>query len=276
MLTKKLNNGLHIPKIGFGTWQITENVDLIIHTALQAGYRHIDTAVLYDNETKIGHAIKNAGINREEIFLTTKVWNTHRGYENVLQSFEESLNKLQTDYIDLYLLHWPEKTSTENWDEINASSWRALEEVYLQGKVKAIGVSNFMLIHLDSLLKKCSIKPMVNQIEYHPGYLQDEVITYCKDRNIAIAAWSPIGSGRLLQHPLLKDLAQKYHISVAQLCIQFALQNDIIVLPKSTSKENIINNINLPKFTIDEHDMALIKNMEEAGFSGLHPDKVDF
>lgn len=276
MLTKKLNNGLHIPKIGFGTWQITENVDLIIHTALQAGYRHIDTAVLYDNETKIGHAIKNAGINREEIFLTTKVWNTHRGYENVLQSFEESLNKLQTDYIDLYLLHWPEKTSTENWDEINASSWRALEEVYLQGKVKAIGVSNFMLIHLDSLLKKCSIKPMVNQIEYHPGYLQDEVITYCKNRNIAIAAWSPIGSGRLLQHPLLKDLAQKYHISVAQLCIQFALQNDIIVLPKSTSKENIINNINLPKFTIDEHDMALIKNMEEAGFSGLHPDKVDF
>lgn len=276
MLTKKLNNGLHIPKIGFGTWQITENVDLIIHTALQAGYRHIDTAVLYGNETEIGHAIKNAGINREEIFLTTKVWNTHRGYENVLQSFEESLNKLQTDYIDLYLLHWPEKTSTENWDEINASSWRALEEVYLQGKVKAIGVSNFMLIHLDSLLKKCSIKPMVNQIEYHPGYLQDEVITYCKDRNIAIAAWSPIGSGRLLQHPLLKDLAQKYHISVAQLCIQFALQNDIIVLPKSTNKENIINNINLPKFTIDEHDMALIKNMEEAGFSGLHPDKVDF
>ncbi|HLT66161.1 MAG TPA: aldo/keto reductase [Flavobacterium sp.] len=276
MLTKKLNNGLHIPKIGFGTWQITENVDLIIHTALQAGYRHIDTAVLYGNETEIGHAIKNAGINREEIFLTTKVWNTHRGYENVLQSFEESLNKLQTDYIDLYLLHWPEKTSTENWDEINASSWRALEELYLQGKVKAIGVSNFMLIHLDSLLKKCSIKPMVNQIEYHPGYLQDEVITYCKDRNIAIAAWSPIGSGRLLQHPLLKDLAQKYHISVAQLCIQFALQNDIIVLPKSTNKENIINNINLPKFTIDEHDMALIKNMEEAGFSGLHPDKVDF
>lgn len=276
MLTKKLNNGLHIPKIGFGTWQITENVDLIIHTALQAGYRHIDTAVLYGNETEIGHAIKNAEINREEIFLTTKVWNTHRGYENVLQSFEESLNKLQTDYIDLYLLHWPEKTSTENWDEINASSWRALEELYLQGKVKAIGVSNFMLIHLDSLLKKCSIKPMVNQIEYHPGYLQDEVITYCKDRNIAIAAWSPIGSGRLLQHPLLKDLAQKYHISVAQLCIQFALQNDIIVLPKSTNKENIINNINLPKFTIDEHDMALIKNMEEAGFSGLHPDKVDF
>lgn len=276
MLTKKLNNGLHIPKIGFGTWQITENVDSIIHTALQAGYRHIDTAVLYGNETEIGHAIKNAEINREEIFLTTKVWNTHRGYENVLQSFEESLNKLQTDYIDLYLLHWPEKTSTENWDEINASSWRALEELYLQGKVKAIGVSNFMLVHLDSLLKKCSIKPMVNQIEYHPGYLQDDVITYCKDRNIAIAAWSPIGSGRLLQHPLLKDLAQKYHINVAQLCIQFALQNDIIVLPKSTSKENIINNINLPKLTIDEHDMALIKNMEEAGFSGLRPDKVDF
>lgn len=276
MSTKTLINGTKIPTIGLGTWRITENVEQTIDTALQAGYEHIDTAVAYGNEEAIGRAIKASNKNRKDIFLTTKIWNTDRGYEKVLKSFHESLERLQTDYVDLLLLHWPEKTSTENWEAINASSWKALEELYLSGKVKAIGVSNFMVVHLNSLLKKCSIKPMVNQIEFHPGYLQEEVVTFCKEHSIEVEAWSPIGSGRLLQHPLLKDLAQKYHISVAQLCIQFALQNDIIVLPKSTNKENIINNINLPKFTIDEHDMALIKNMEEAGFSGLHPDKVDF
>ena len=276
MITTTLINGLSIPTIGLGTWQVTENVESIIHTGLNAGYRHIDTAVVYGNEEAIGNAIAASDIIREDIFLTTKIWNSNRGYDLVMQSFEESLERLQTDYVDLLLLHWPEKTSTENWDEINASSWKALEELYLSGKVKAIGVSNFMVVHLNSLLKKCSIKPMINQIEYHPGYLQDDVVRYCKEHSITVEAWSPIGSGRLLQHPLLKDLAQKYNISVAQLCIQFAIQNELVVLPKSTNPENIKNNLHLPKFIIDEHDMALINNMEEAGWSGLDPDKVDF
>lgn len=276
MITTTLINGLSIPTIGLGTWQVTENVESIIHTGLNAGYRHIDTAVVYGNEEAIGNAIAASDIKREDIFLTTKIWNSNRGYDLVMQSFEESLERLQTDYVDLLLLHWPEKTSTENWDEINASSWKALEELYLSGKVKAIGVSNFMVVHLNSLLKKCSIKPMINQIEYHPGYLQDDVVRYCKEHSITVEAWSPIGSGRLLQHPLLKDLAQKYNISVAQLCIQFAIQNGLVVLPKSTNPENIKNNLHLPKFIIDEHDMALINNMEEAGWSGLDPDKVDF
>jgi len=276
MSTKTLINGTKIPTIGLGTWRITENVEQTIDTALQAGYEHIDTAVAYGNEEAIGRAIKASNKNRKDIFLTTKIWNTDRGYEKVLKSFHESLERLQTDYVDLLLLHWPEKTSTENWEAINASSWKALEELYLSGKVKAIGVSNFMVVHLNSLLKKCSIKPMVNQIEFHPGYLQEEVVTFCKEHSIEVEAWSPIGSGRLLQHPLLKDLAQKYHISVAQLCIQFALQNGLIVLPKSTNPTNIKNNLHLPKFIIDDHDMALIKNMEETGWSGLDPDKVDF
>lgn len=276
MITTTLINGLTIPTIGLGTWQVNENVESIIHTGLNAGYRHIDTAVVYGNEEAIGNAIAASDFKREDIFLTTKIWNTNRGYDLVMQSFKESLERLQTDYVDLLLLHWPEKTSTEKWDEINASSWKALEELYLSGKVKAIGVSNFMVVHLNSLLKKCSIKPMINQIEYHPGYLQDDVVRYCKEHSITVEAWSPIGSGRLLQHPLLKDLAQKYNISVAQLCIQFAIQNGLVVLPKSTNPENIKNNLHLPKFTIDEHDMALINNMEEAGWSGLYPDKVDF
>lgn len=276
MSTKTLINGTKIPTIGLGTWRITENVEQTIDTALQAGYEHIDTAVAYGNEEAIGRAIKASNKNRKDIFLTTKIWNTDRGYDKVLKSFHESLERLQTDYVDLLLLHWPEKTSTENWEAINASSWKALEELYLSGKVKAIGVSNFMVVHLNSLLKKCSIKPMINQIEFHPGYLQEEVVTFCKEHSIEVEAWSPIGSGRLLQHPLLKDLAQKYHISVAQLCIQFALQNGLIVLPKSTNPTNIKNNLHLPKFIIDDHDMALIKNMEETGWSGLDPDKVDF
>lgn len=276
MLKNTLINGIQIPTIGLGTWQVTENVESIINTALEVGYRHIDTAVAYGNEEAIGNAIAASDIKREDLFLTTKIWNTHRGYHLVMQSFEESLQRLQTDYVDLLLLHWPEKTSTENWEEINASSWKALEELYLSGKAKAIGVSNFMLVHLNSLLKKSFIKPMVNQIEYHPGYLQEEIVTFCKEYGIEVQAWSPIGSGRLLQHPLLRDLAQKYHISVAQLCIQFAIQNGLIVLPKSTNAENIKNNFHLPKFTIDEHDIALIKNMEETGWSGLDPDKVNF
>lgn len=276
MLKTKLINDLEIPTIGFGTWQIQDQVEPIISTALNAGYRHIDTAVVYGNEEQIGNAIKNSNLSREELFLTTKVWNTHRGYEMTLQSVEESLKRLQTDYLDLVLLHWPEKTSTQNWSDINYSSWKALEELFLKGKIKAIGVSNFMVVHLNALLKKCFIKPMINQIEYHPGYLQNDVVDYCKDRGIAVQAWSPIGSGRMLEHPLLKDLAQKYHVSVAEFCIQFALQNDIIVLPKSTNATNIHNNLNFQKFKIHEYDVALIKNMEEAGWSGLNPDKVDF
>ena len=276
MLKTTLINGLEIPSIGFGTWQLTENIEEVITIALNAGYRHIDTAVVYGNETEIGNAIKKSDVNREEIFLTTKIWNTHRGYDLVMQSFNESLQRLQTDYVDLLLLHWPEKTSTKNWEDINYSSWRALEELFLKGKVKSIGLSNFMVDHLNSLLKKCFIKPMVNQIEYHPGYLQQAVVNLCNERGIKLEAWSPIGSGRLLENPLLKDLAIKYQVSVAQLCIQFALQNNIIVLPKSTNPKNINSNLNFDKFEIHEQDMVLIKNMNETGWSGLDPDKVDF
>ena len=271
-----LNNKLAIPAIGFGTWQLTENVENVITEAIKANYKHIDTAAVYGNEAEIGAALKKLNTNRSDIFLTSKVWNTDRGYDSTIKAFEESLNKLQTNYLDLYLIHWPTKNTEADWESKNAETWRALEYLYKQGKVKAIGVSNFLVHHLESLLEVCEIKPMVNQIEYHPGYLQTETVNYCKANDILVEAWSPIGSGRLLQNETLHTIAEKYQVSVAQLCIQFALQNGILPLPKSTNPKNIVANIAFTPFVIAMEDVEVLTNMSETGFSGLLPDLVPF
>lgn len=275
MNSYKLNNGITIPEIGFGTWQLTENVEQVIHWALNAGYTHIDTAAAYKNEKEIAEAIKTSGKKRSDLFLTTKVWASERGYENAKKAIETSLANLETDVIDLMLIHWPAKTNQENWEEENAQTWKALEEYYAQGKIRAIGVSNFMVHHLEALLKTAKVKPMVNQIEYHPGYLQEDVVAFCKEHDILVEAWSPIGSGRILEDQLLNDLAKKYNTNVGVICIQFCLQNGILPLPKSTSQKNIENNIQI-NFQLDDEDMVLIKNMPQTGWSGLNPDEVPF
>ena len=272
----KLHNNVEIPAIGFGTWQLTENVEETINKALDAGYKHIDTAAIYNNEKEIGQALKNRGVNRQDVFITSKVWASNRGYQETLNAFEESLKNLQTDYLDLYLIHWPAKTTQENWEQTNADTWRALEDLYNQGKVKAIGVSNFMKHHLDALKKVATIKPMVNQIEYHPGYLQQETVDFCQMHQILVQAWSPIGSGKLLQDSNLKQMAEKYKVSVAQLCIQFALQNNILPLPKSTNITNINSNLNFSTFKILDEDVNKLRSMQQTGFSGLIPDQVPF
>ncbi|MFW2135736.1 aldo/keto reductase [Chryseobacterium sp. TY4] len=274
-----LNNGLEIPEIGFGTWQIPDGDDVknAVLFALENGYTHIDTAKIYENEKGIGDAIKESQFDRKDIFLTTKVWNTSRGYQSTLNAFEKSLELLQTDYIDLYLIHWPANSKQfDNWKELNSETWRAMEDLYNQGNIKAIGVCNFLVHHLENLAETAKISPMVNQIEYHPGYLQNDVVDYCKKNNILVEAWSPIGSGRILDNELLKDIAEKYKVSVAQLCIKFCLQNGVLPLPKSVSPKNILANIGVNTFTIDNDDMQTISAMEEAGFSGLNPDFVDF
>ncbi|UYW01637.1 aldo/keto reductase [Flavobacterium agricola] len=271
-----LNNKLTIPAIGFGTWQLTEDVEKVITEAVKAGYKHIDTAAAYGNEAAIGATLKKLNVNRETIFLTSKVWKSDLGYESTLKAFEQSLHNLQTDYLDLYLIHWPVKNSESNWEQVNAETWRALEYLYKNGKVKAIGVSNFLVHHLESLLENSTIKPMVNQIEYHPGYLQPETVTYCKAADILVEAWSPIGSGRLLQDSTLVKMAKKYNVQVAQLCIQFALQNNIVPLPKSTNSKNIAANIQFEPFVIAQEDLNEIYDMNEVGFSGLLPDLVPF
>ncbi|UQB69661.1 aldo/keto reductase [Epilithonimonas zeae] len=272
-----LNNGTEIPEIGFGTWQTTEGVQKTVKTALEAGYRHIDTADIYGNEAEIGEAIEESGIARKDLYLTTKIWNSNRSAQGVKTSVEQSLKKLKTNYLDLLLIHWPaNEKQFKNWKEINAETWKAMEELYKSGVVKTIGVSNFMLSQLEALLETADVIPAVNQIEFHPGYTQQSVVDFCKEKGIAIEAWSPIGSGRLLKDGNLKDIADKYNVSPAILCIQFCLQSGVIVLPKSENPENIKNNLHFERFKIEESDMKALKTLEETGFSGLNPETVDF
>lgn len=272
-----LNNGTEIPEIGFGTWQTTESVQKTVKTALDSGYMHIDTADIYGNEAEIGEAIAESAVDRKDLYLTTKVWNSNRSAQGVKQSAEQSLKKLKTDYLDLLLIHWPANAKQfDNWKDINAETWKAMEDLYKSGKVKAIGVSNFMLPQIQALLETAEVIPAVNQIEFHPGYTQQEVVDFCKEQGIAIEAWSPIGSGRLLKDDGLLEIAEKYNVSPAILCIQFCLQSGVIVLPKSENPENIKNNLHFERFKITDSDMKALKTLEETGFSGLNPETIDF
>ncbi|MFR2840232.1 MAG: aldo/keto reductase [Zhenhengia sp.] len=277
--TYTLANDVQIPCIGFGTWQ-TPNGETAINSvkaALKAGYRHIDTAACYGNEASVGQAIKESGVPREEIFVTSKVWNTERGYEKTLAAFETTMAKLDLDYVDLYLIHWPAAANQfENWKEINAQTWRALEELYIEGKVKAIGVSNFLPHHLEALLEGVKVVPMVNQIEYHPGFMQAESVAFCKAHNILVEAWSPLGTGNVLNNETLIMMAQKYSKTVAQICIRWVLQHGLLPLPKSITESRIIENTEVFDFEIKEEDMAIIDAIPFCGGAGINPDAINF
>lgn len=277
--TYTLANDVQIPCIGFGTWQ-TPNGETAINSvkaALKAGYRHIDTAACYGNESSVGQAIKESGVPREEIFVTSKVWNTERGYEKTLAAFETTRAKLDLDYVDLYLIHWPAAANQfENWKEINAQTWRALEELYIKGKVKAIGVSNFLPHHLEALLEGAKVVPMVNQIEYHPGFMQAESVAFCKAHNILVEAWSPLGTGNVLNNETLIMMAQKYSKTVAQICIRWVLQHGLLPLPKSVTESRIIENTEVFDFEIKEEDMAIIDVIPFCGRAGINPDAINF
>lgn len=275
----RLNNNVEIPSIGFGTWQTPdgETAALAVKTALENGYRHIDAAAIYKNEVSVGLGIKESGIKREELFITSKVWNTERGYEKTKLAFEKTLKDLDLDYLDLYLIHWPaNKKQFSNWKEINQETWKAMEELYNSGKIKAIGVSNFLPHHLEALFENVEIKPMVNQIEYHPGFMQEETVEFCKKHDILLEAWSPLGTGRLLDNSDLKSIAKKYNKSVAQLCIKWVLENGLLPLPKSVTPSRILENKDVFDFEISKEDMNRINEMKDVGGSGLNPDEVDF
>ena len=281
MLNKNvvLNNGYEIPSIGFGTWQTPdgETAIMAVKTAIEYGYTHVDTAACYKNEKSVGAAIKQSGVDREKLFVTSKVWNTERGYEKTKAAFYKTLDDLGLDYLDLYLIHWPANAvQFENWAEINADTWRALEDLYGEGKIKTIGLSNFMVPHIEALMKTARIKPMVNQIEYHPGYMQEAVVECCSKLGILVEAWSPIGSGRLLSDPLLGEIAAKYGKSVAQICIRWCLQNDVLPLPKSVTPSRIKENLEVFDFEISECDMKKINGMGLCGWSGHDPNTVKF
>lgn len=274
----KLHNDVEIPAVGFGTYKLQEGAECFnaVKYALEHDYRHIDTAAVYENEKSVGDAIHQSGIDRGELFITTKVWNTDRGYDKTLNAFDASLERLGLDYLDLYLIHWPANTKHyQDPEALNADTWRALETLYKEGKVRAIGVSNFLVWHLEDLFRHTAIIPMVNQIEYHPGYTQQATVDFCRQHNIIVEAWSPLGRGRVLDEPLLINLAQKYGTSPGAICLQFALQQGICVLPKSASPQRIIEN-NSIHFELSKEDLEAINNLPETGFSGLHPDEVDF
>ncbi|MGP8311711.1 aldo/keto reductase [Enterocloster aldenensis] len=268
-----LNNGYHIPCIGFGTWQSPDGETTVsaVRSAVRAGYRHIDTAAAYKNETSIGKALKLIDIPRTELFITSKVWDDSRGYGKTIQSFQKTLDDLQTDYLDLYLIHWPAtKYRCPDWEAVNLDTWRAMTELYRKGYIKAMGVSNFLPEHLEALMRT-EIIPMVNQIEYHPGQMQEEVVDYCKQNGILIEAWSPLGTGRMLSDQRLQDIASNYGKSAAQLCIRWCLQNGVLPLPKSVTPSRIMENADVFGFDISDEDMAEINSMPYFGGLGLHP-----
>ncbi len=276
--TFELCNGYAIPSVGFGTWRLSEGEECenALRYALDAGYRHIDTAAAYGNETSVGKILNETELNRKDIFITSKLWNTERGYDKTLKAFEESLLKLGTDYLDLYLIHWPAiSIQFHNWNEINLSTWKALIKLYKEGRVKAIGVSNFMLKHLMPLMDS-EIVPMVNQIEFHPGYMQNEVLDFCRGNKILVEAWSPLGCGRVLSNNDLVTLADKYQKTVAQLCVRWAIQNSVVPLPKSVTPQRISENFDVFDFEISADDMNYINSMPMFGESGHYPDEVDF
>ncbi|KQL50660.1 glyoxal reductase [Heyndrickxia shackletonii] len=273
--TTTLHNGVKMPWFGLGVFKVEEGQELVqaVKNAIKHGYRSVDTAAIYGNETGVGkgilEGIKEAGISRDDLFITSKVWNDDLGYDSTLKAFETSLDKLGLEYLDLYLIHWPVEGKYKE-------AWRALETLYKAGKVKAIGVSNFQIHHLEDLLKDAEIKPMVNQVELHPRLTQKELLSYCLENDIQLEAWSPLMQGQLLDLPELKVIAEKYNKSIAQIILRWDLQNGIVVIPKSTKEHRIIENANVFDFTLSNEDMKAIDALNQNHRVGPDPDNFDF
>ncbi|MEW4022141.1 aldo/keto reductase [Bacillus sp. YAF8] len=270
-----LHNGVEMPWFGIGVFKVEEGAELVnaVKTALAHGYRSVDTAAIYGNEEGVGEGIRQglqeAGLKREDIFVTSKVWNADLGYEETLKAFDTSLEKLGLDYLDLYLIHWPVEGKY-------IDAWRALETLYRDGRIKAIGVSNFQIHHLKHLMKETEIKPMINQVEYHPRLTQKELHAFCAEQNIQLEAWSPLMQGQLLDHPVLQEIAEKYGKSAAQVILRWDLQNGVITIPKSTKKHRIEENANVFDFELSADDMKRIDDLNENLRVGPDPDNFDF
>ncbi|MFS0635535.1 aldo/keto reductase [Mesobacillus foraminis] len=273
--TVTLNNGIKMPWFGLGVFKVEEGSEVIhsVRTAIKNGYRLIDTAAVYQNEEGVGKGIregmKQAGITREDLFITSKVWNSDLGYESTLAAYETSLKKLDLDYLDLYLIHWPVKGKYKE-------AWKALEAIYKEGRVKAIGVSNFQVHHLEDLLKAADVKPVINQVEYHPRLTQKELQQYCREHEVQLEAWSPLMQGQLLDNPELQGIANRHGKSVAQVILRWDLQNGVITIPKSIKENRIIENSSIFDFELSSDDMEKIDGLNKNERVGPDPDNFDF
>lgn len=277
--TYTLANGVKIPIVGFGTWQTPDGdvAEASVAAAIKAGYRHIDTAAAYKNEESVGRGIKKSGVPREELFITTKLWNADHSYELAKKAIEDSLDRLGLDYLDLYLIHWPNPLAyRDNWQEANAGAWKAMEEAVAAGKIRAIGVSNFHARHLDELLKTAKIKPVVNQILLNPSDMQPEVVAYNKAHDILSEGYSPLGTGKIFSVPELAELAERYNKTIAQVVLRWSLQHGFLPLPKSVHEERIIENGQLFDFELSAEDMALIDGLKGVAGQARNPDEAEF
>ncbi len=273
MKTIQLNNGVTIPAIGYGTYKTSENDVSIILSAIECGYRLLDTASIYKTEQQTGAAIRESGIPREEITVISKVWRNDLGYHKTKEAFAKSLKQTGLNYLDLYLIHWPANARNfNNWQKTNAETWRAMEELLEEGKIKSIGVSNFWPEHLEALLDSAKIKPAVNQIEFHPGYWQPETTQYCKEKGIFLQAWSPLARGRIFGNEILIEIANRHHKTVSQIALRWIVQQGVIPIPKAASKKKMNENFDIFDFALSDEEMELINNLPETGFSGERPD----
>ncbi len=273
-----LRNNNEIPVIGLGTWKITDRNIMadVIQNAYKAGYRLIDTASAYSNEIVLSKAIESNSIFRREIFISDKVWNTSRGFDAVQSACRKSLKKLKTDYLDLYLVHWPASMKIySDWEEINADTWRGMEALYKDGLVRNIGVCNFKIHHLEALKKSAIIMPFVNQIELHPGMPQTDILDYCNKNGIVVEASSPLGNGQILNNKTITEIAYLKNVSVAQVCLRWAIQKKVVVIPKTVNKNRIYENIDVFKFFLSDKEMKLIDNIKYCGGIGIDPDEVE-
>ena len=269
--TITLHNGVEMPYFGLGVYLSKDGNEVInaVKWAIQSGYRHIDTAAIYNNEEGVGEGIRASGIPREDIFLVSKVWNSEQGYDSTIKAFETSLKKLNTEYLDLYLIHWPVKGKYKE-------TWRALEELYKQKRIRAIGVSNFLQHHLKDLLTDVSIVPMVNQMEFHPYLVQQDLLDFCKTNKIQYEAWSPLMQGKIFDIDVFKEMAGKYKKTIAQLVLRWDLQKGVVTIPKSSKKQRIIDNAAIFDFSISKEDMAVLDGLDRGKRFGPDPDTFDF